>query len=220
MWSRLKHAVLDRAHPLPESVEVYAGRPGTLSYAIARAVISRMSFDAMSERAKLLERGQQGETTGGVGEEESGDEEGESGDEEGESGDEEGDESLDRPSVRVDEGDEVEGLFPVCRYLGRLWRTHPVDPFHALLVDGSLDRLARAMHVSELAEPSDLPKVVARVARELERRLARHDDLWMEGMDEPSLADACWKGYFTWARTQDAWKTLPPRVAAWWHAMR
>jgi hypothetical protein len=209
MWSRLKHVVLDLAHPLPESVEVYAGRPGTLSYAITRSVLSRMSFDAMRERAKLLERGR-GNVEGG---EENAS--GESGEEE-----EEDERLLDRPSVRVDEGDEVEGLFPVCRYLGRLWRTHPVDPYHALLVDGSLDRLARAMHASEAVEAADLPKVVARVARELEARLEQCDERWMEGMNEASLADACWKGYFTWARAQDAWKTLPPHVAAWWHAMR
>ena len=47
----VKHWVLDRAHPLPTALRVYPGPPGTLAYAVTRAVLARVGgLEGLQER--------------------------------------------------------------------------------------------------------------------------------------------------------------------------
>lgn len=55
MWSLLKHWILDRAHPLPTEVRVYPGVPGTLEYAVTRAVLARAPVVGLELREKGAE---------------------------------------------------------------------------------------------------------------------------------------------------------------------
>lgn len=120
--------------------------------------------------------------------------------------------------VVVDEdSDPVEGWGPVCRYLGRLGRTYPTTPASALVVDGALDTLAQMAAALEHGGP---PKdVVSTFVEMLEEGGFEEGEVWLMGMDAPSVADACWKGALRWAQTAELWDAAGDgNVREWWRS--
>jgi len=109
-------------------------------------------------------------------------------------------ESMDvRPIVWIDDSDiGVYGWEPVCRYLGRLWRSYPIHPENALSVDGSLAHLNAFMRSVLVAEEEDedvevVTHIVVSYLKEMETRQSEFDDdKWLEGFDEYTIADLCW----------------------------
>ena len=191
----VKHWVLDRAHPLPLALRVYPGTPGSLAYAVTRAVLARVALEGLEVRGTGGEEAALPTVWVADGGEEDG--------------------AAQR---------EVAGLTAVARYLGRLWRLYPCNPASALHVDASLDLLARFAHAAAEADtPAALCAHVAAYASLLEARQEDAGHVWLEGMDKCSLADVCWAGVFAWARSVEAWDLFDaaalPNLAAWWEAV-
>lgn len=117
------------------------------------------------------------------------------------------------------------GCLTVCRYLGRLWKLYPATPESALHVDASLELLKRLMMA--LMEEGGVSQMIAHTRRALHVLEARLDEeaLWLESMDQCSLADVCWAGALEWVREMSGTDVLReeaahfPLLNVWWDEM-
>lgn len=183
---RAKHYVLDHAHPLPASVRVFAGPPGSLERCIVRGVLGVVDVPGLVECGAA---------------------------------------AASLPTLWIAEDDVgVHGCLAICRYLGRLWRLYPTDPVAALGVDSALEQLSGLLTSLPLTSPA---VVLAQHLTELEARFERYEEKdqrtpWLEGMDQPSLADVCWAAALRWvlyATERDGLPDTHPRVRRWWEAV-
>ena len=119
------------------------------------------------------------------------------------------------PQLWIDDADTpVEGTITIARYLGRLWRYHPIDPHNAAVVDASLERLQRfVLHDSAYSTHDVLTR--------LERAFENQEGPWMDDMRSMSVADVAWAGAVTWldSTVEIPWVEFP-HVAAWWLTMQ
>ena len=92
--------------------------------------------------------------------------------------------------VDGDDGvDGVDGAFAIVRYLGRLWRLHPVSPEGALLVDSTLEMLDSYVCAFADGPVRDASEHAHDLVRDLCERL--HGDDYLEGFMHPTVADVC-----------------------------
>jgi hypothetical protein len=201
MLNALKHWVLDLAHPLPRTLDVFAGWPGSVERAVVLRVASVVG-DGITLRWQ---------TTG-----------------EGFDEDLLLQHPVVWPHADAHEGGVGHtGMLAVCRYLGRLWRLYPTDPANALAIDSALDLLQRFCGAARHADEALLP-VLRAFLRALEDRMELHDSVWLEAMGCASLADLCWAAAYEWACVKTRSSPLEaagedetvefPRLAAWWRA--
>lgn len=119
------------------------------------------------------------------------------------------------PSLSIDGDTPVTGCFATCRYLGKLWRLYPLNPKHALIVDGLLDCLSPFLAPTDTREPEELQDM-------LEELCCGDNVPWLEGLGGPTMADACWRGALAWLIDQKLQHPVDgathPRLARWWAA--
>lgn len=120
------------------------------------------------------------------------------------------------PCLWIDDDAPLHGWAAVCRYLGRLWRLHPVHPANAAHVDSALEILQELVARLHGAGPDAF---IATAIRTLDARLAcTPEGPWLEGMADPTVADVCWAGALEWLAQNGAdvaWEGNS-HVARWW----
>lgn len=102
------------------------------------------------------------------------------------------DDTDERTCVWID-GEKHFGYFAVCRYLGRLWRLHPVTPESALVVDSLLDLMStfnRPFLCEKMVHKEFTREHLMAYTGELDAYM-KHGD-YLGNMEAMSLADVMW----------------------------
>lgn len=125
-------------------------------------------------------------------------------------------------SVRVDGEAAVTGPCAIVRFLGRLWRSYPVTPANALLVDSALERLHDFLSLSE-SEGDALAAQTLRHVGRLEHECFEDGAPYLHGFGRPTIADVAWCGAIRWVVENDVCDFGDgdyPCMAEWWSAVR
>ena len=196
--ARYKHWVLLQAHGQPTHLEVFAGKPGSL----VRRIVSAVLRDARIHPDRLTYYPDAND--------------------------------LEEPRMWLDHDDPavtrngIRGWTAVCRYVGHLSRSYPVHPVHAAYIDSSLHDLDGLVRYVASCEADGFDAFLCtgwRASVEaLEARLDDNegDEVWLEHMGSPSLADACWFAALEWLEAHNAAITDDafPNVQVWLAEMR